>query len=165
MNILFALLALLVTATAAPYDAANPPIRPDPTLTPGLTREGDMIEALQNQSVKSEGIRNVPESMKKAVFIAYFGTVPANPGDYEIDHLVSLELGGANDTKNLWPQSYKTQPWNSHVKDRLEDWMAASVRHTLKTQGHDAAASLLTQYQREISTDWIAAYSKYLGKP
>ena len=28
-----------------------------------------------------------------------------SPGDYEYDHLVSLELGGAvNDPRNLWPE-------------------------------------------------------------
>jgi 5-methylcytosine-specific restriction endonuclease McrA len=27
------------------------------------------------------------------------------PGAYEIDHLISISLGGSNDIKNLWPQT------------------------------------------------------------
>jgi hypothetical protein len=43
------------------------------------------------------------------------------PGEYEIDHLVSLELGGSSSIRNLWPQSYVTEPQNAHVKDKLEN--------------------------------------------
>jgi hypothetical protein len=85
-------------------------------------------------------------------------------GRYEIDHLISLELGGSNDPKNLWPESYYTIPFNAHVKDKLEDRMAANVRHELEYHGHDAATALLQQYQREIATDWIAAYDKYVSQ-
>jgi hypothetical protein len=41
-----------------------------------------------------------------------------------VDHLVSLEIGGANTVQNLWPQSYDTTPWNAHVKDKLENFAA-----------------------------------------
>jgi len=34
-------------------------------------------------------------------------------------NLIPLSLGGSNRQKNLWPQSGITEPWNSHVKDRL----------------------------------------------
>jgi hypothetical protein len=69
-----------------------------------------------------------------------------------VDHLISLELGGSNSIKNLWPQSYRTQPWNAHVKDTLENELhdeVCSGRLDLKTA------------QREIAGDWIAAYRKY----
>jgi hypothetical protein len=33
---------------------------------------------------------------------------------------VLLARGGSNSIKNLWPQSTKTFPWNSYVKDALE---------------------------------------------
>ena len=74
------------------------------------------------------------------------------PGDYEVDHLISLELGGSNSIKNLWPQSYLTQPWNAHVKDALENEL------------HDEVCSGkvdLATAQHDIATDWIAAYKKY----
>jgi hypothetical protein len=61
---------------------------------------------------------------------------------------VSLELGGANDIANLWPQPYGG-PWGAEAKDRLENRL-----HRLVCSGElDLAAA-----QHEIATDWIAAY-------
>jgi hypothetical protein len=98
------------------------------------------------------GVRHVTAAIKRQVFAEYFGRVPGMQGHYEIDHLISLELGGSNDPKNLWPESYYTVPFNGHVKDKLEDWMAANIRHELERHGHEAATALLKQYQREIAT-------------
>jgi hypothetical protein len=81
------------------------------------------------------------------VFNEYFGYVPRHAGNYEIDHLISLKLGGCNSIDNLWPLSYSTTPWNSHVKDKLEDRMAALLRECLKTKGHDAASELMRQFR------------------
>ena len=39
----------------------------------------------------------------------------------EIDHLISRELGGADEINNLWPQAYGTSPWNAVLKDTLEN--------------------------------------------
>ena len=117
---------------------ASDPIRPDPAKTPGDVFTNVTIEQITQKgyaNVLHGGVRHVPEKVRRTVFIAYFGFVPEtghggstggrHSGDYEVDHLISLELGGSNDGKNLWPQSYLTCPWNSRVKDRLEDWMAA----------------------------------------
>jgi hypothetical protein len=64
-----------------------------------------------------------------------------------------LELGGSNSIKNLWPESYRTV-WNARVKDRLENRL-----HELVCSGQLDLATA----QREIATDWIAAYKKYVG--
>jgi hypothetical protein len=46
--------------------------------------------------------------MKNAVVTAYAMTPADCPtGKIEIDHLISRELGGAGDVKNLWPQCYE----------------------------------------------------------
>jgi hypothetical protein len=74
------------------------------------------------------------------------------PGEYEVNHLISLEPGGSNDVKNLWPESYRTEPWNAHVKDKLEDRL-----HELVCAGH----LNLTEAQRAIGTAWIAAYRRF----
>ena len=140
------------------------PILPDRVKTPGAIMPGVTVEQLCTRgyaNVIDGGARNVPEKLKRAVFIEYLGAVPTHPGSYEVDHLISLELGGSNDIKNLWPESYLTSPWNARAKDKVEDRMAALVRQELKARGHDAAASLLARFQHEISTDWIAAYRKY----
>jgi hypothetical protein len=66
----------------------------------------------------AKSVRHVSGRTKAAV-CAEYGIAAHQPGEYEIDHLISLELGGSNDIKNLWPESYRTEPWNAHVKDRL----------------------------------------------
>ena len=98
--------------------------------------------------------RHVEESTKNEVFERY-GYDPAHitRDNYEVDHLVSLELDGKNTVQNLWPQSYHTQPWNAHVKDVLENTLHKLVcRHQLD----------LSVAQHAIATDWIAAYQKYV---
>ena len=161
MRPLLALLVLVITATAAPYDVANPPIKPDHKLTPGavlnVTPEQLAVRGYAGP------VRNVPEKLKRAVFIEYFGCVPAHPGDFEIDHLVSLEIGGSNDIKNLWPQSYLTKPLNSHIKDKVENRSAARVRQTLTTSGHAAAVAKLKELQHKIATDWPSLYIELFG--
>ncbi|HZT37758.1 MAG TPA: hypothetical protein VFA28_07660 [Bryobacteraceae bacterium] len=76
----------------------------------------------------------------------------ADPRAYEVDYLITPALGGADDLGNLWPQSYSATQWNARVKDALEDRL-----HELVCSG---SLDLATA-QREIATDWIAAYKKY----
>jgi len=56
--------------------------------------------------------------------------------------------------RNLWPQSAKTSPWNSYVKDALERKL-----HKLVCPGQ----SDLKTAQREIASDSIEAYKKSAG--
>jgi hypothetical protein len=98
----------------------------------------------------SATIRDVPEDVRKRVYEEY-GIRVHRPREYEIDHLISLELGGSNSIKNLWPESYLTRPWNAHVKDALEDRLHALVC--------DGKMDLATA-QRKIASDWIAAYKE-----
>lgn len=102
----------------------------------------------------ARSVRHVSGKVKYRVYAEY-GITDRRPGEYEIDHLISLELGGSNDIQNLWPQSFDTQPWNAHVKDRLEDRL-----HAMVCRGEIG----LKEAQRTIATDWIAAYKKYVGK-
>src|SRR6202022_710200 len=128
------------------------PIVPDPKLTPGDTFD------VTAQDVCTPGyarkVRNVPVEMKRQVYREY-GITSHGPGDYEIDHLISLEIGGSNSIKNLWPESHRTSPWNAQVKDRLE-----SQHHKLVCSGHHD----LKTAHRAIAADGIEAYKKY-GSP
>src|SRR5664279_2671324 len=73
--------------------------------------------------------------------------------DYEEDHLISLEIGGAPSAEaNLWPEPYNS-PEGARVKDVIE-----SKLHTLVC-GH--AISLATA-QKAIATNWWAAYQTYV---
>jgi hypothetical protein len=55
-------------------------------------------------------VRNVPAKMKREVYEEY-GVTSHGRGDYEVDHLIPLELGSSNSIKNLWPESHQTSPW------------------------------------------------------
>src|SRR5262249_44533927 len=90
----------------------------------------------------------------KALVYAEYGIVSHQPGEYEVDHLISLELGGSHDIKNLWPESYWTEPWNAHVKDKLEDRL-----HNLVCSGR----MRIEDAQQEIARDWISAYHRLIG--
>jgi hypothetical protein len=98
-------------------------------------------------------VRNVPSSLEHQVYNAY-GISTHKPGDYEIDHLISLELGGSNSVRNLWPESFKSQPLNAHVKDEIEN----KLHEMICNDQIDVA-----QTQREIAHDWTQAYAKYIG--
>jgi len=88
--------------------------------------------------------------VRKQVFQEY-GIPGAKPEAYEVDYLVTPALGGADDLRNLWPHSYSAT-WNARVKDELED----RLREMVCSGNLD-----LTEAQREIAENWIAAYKKY----
>ncbi len=137
--------------TTLSADQSGSPILPDPKMTPGATLPvaiGDICV-----SGYSKKVRNVPADVKQQVYAEY-GIASHQPGEYEVDHLISLELGGSNSIKNLWPQSYVTQPWNAHVKDKLENELHAEVC---------AGKIDLPTAQHEIATDWIASYKKHFN--
>lgn len=142
----------------------NPPLSPNPILTPGAANP-EITQANINQTICKKGytsgidihgvpVRHVSESTKQQVYKEY-GIDRTIGGPYEVDHLISLELGGSNHIKNLWPQSYTTQPYNARTKDALENRL-----HAMVCSGKIS----LAQAQKEISTDWISAYRKYFGK-
>ena len=72
--------------------------------------------------------------------------------EYELDYLITPELGGVPDARNLWPERYSTNVWNARVKDELEDLLP-----TLICRGQID----LSTAQRDIADNWIAAYKKY----
>ena len=145
--VLLILLILLFTARLTSAQQAAP-ILPNASLTPGATLS--VTAADLSVPGYTKRVRNVPQAVKEKVFAEY-GITRRAPREYEVDHLISLELGGSNSIRNLWPQSYLTQPWNAHVKDRLENKL-----HALVVSGQLD----LPTAQRMIATDWIAAYKR-----
>src|SRR5215475_8309233 len=93
------------------------PILPDPKLTPGDTFDVTAEDVCVPGYAKK--VRSVPAWLKRQAYAEY-GITQYKTGDYEVDHLIPLSLAGSNSIRNLWPQSSKTSPWNSYVKDALE---------------------------------------------
>ena len=147
-----ATVVLLAAAGVAPVAAQEQPtpIRPDSVMTPGAVL--DVSDTDVCTPGYSKRVRHVTAETKRAVYAEYGVTVHA-PGDYEVDHLISLEIGGSNSIKNLWPESYLTEPWNARVKDKLENRL-----HRLVCAGTIS----LKEAQDAIAKDWIAAYKRYM---
>jgi hypothetical protein len=107
----------------------------------------------------SKCIRDVPQSEKASLYQSY-GLMGNHTGycdtkqGCEVDHLISLELGGSNDQTNLWPEPYQGTTWNAHVKDQLGNFL-----HRQVCQRNIA----LDQAQQEIAKDWITPYKARLG--
>jgi hypothetical protein len=121
---------------------------PDRNLTPGATRSvaaRDVCASAPRQDWA------VAATVKKRVLQEY-GMDRAQAHSYELDYLITPELGGANDIRNLWPEPYSSTAWNAHVKDELEDRL-----HTMVCAGQVDLPSA----QRDIANNWIAAYKKY----
>jgi hypothetical protein len=111
---------------------------PDVSCTPGAVATTDMQIVC---GTSTRGRRNVTEAERRAVFVAY-GLSPRQPeGAFEVDHLVSLELGGSNALANLWPEAAP----GFHDKDRVEDDLHRRVC---------SGAMSLDEAQRAIAADW-----------
>jgi hypothetical protein len=121
---------------------------PERSLTPGAVATADRAQVCDSSRPKN---REVPVSLQRRVFEEY-GISRPEPQAYEVDYLITPALGGADDIRNLWPQPYSATVWNARVKDTLEDY--------LREQVCSGRLDLATA-QRDISSDWIAAYRKY----
>jgi len=133
-------------ANSTSFDGETAPNR---NLTPGATRQVTMGEVCSVP--REEVVGDVSVSLRQRVLQEY-GIANARPEDYEIDYLIAPRLGGVEDIRNLWPEPYRARVWNARVKDSLEERL-----HEMVCSGQ---LDLRTA-QRDIATDWIAAYKKY----
>ncbi len=119
--------------------------------TPGASQAG--VTAVTLCDSRPVPVPVVPESVRRQVLEAYgMEDVPAE--EYQLDYLITPELGGLPDRRNLWPELYGSPSWNAHAKDALERALPRLV-----CEGRIDLATA----QREIATNWIDAYKKYLG--
>jgi len=123
---------------------------PNRALTPGATRSVSLNEVCAAGDEDLDPA--VPASRQETVFQEYGISAAHSEKDFQVDYLISPQLGGTDDVRNLWPQSYKQTTWNANAKDALE-------RHLYRLVCDRKIE--LAEAQREISTDWIAAYQKY----
>jgi hypothetical protein len=128
-------------------------IYPDPACSPGAV-DPRVSQATIRQTICVSGytktVRNVSSSTKAAVYAEY-GILTHLPYSYEVDHIVSLELGGSNSIANLYPEAY-AGALGAHRKDVLENFLHRQVCYgRLK----------LATAQSLIAHDWVAAYHHY----
>jgi hypothetical protein len=129
--------------------------RPNSHLTPGkvrTTKAADICSA----SFRTGQYRHTTLSTKKHVCTAYrINHCPAG-GRIELDHLIPLELGGADDPANLWPEfaRYADGSPGFHVKDVLENELHRKVCH---------GEMALPEAQRCIARNWITCYRRVFG--
>jgi hypothetical protein len=121
---------------------------PDSACTPGALLSTGTKDAICISGYASS-VRNVPDSEKNQVYAEY-GITSHTSGEYEVDHLVSLELGGSNEIANLWPELANPTP-GFHQKDQVENYL------------HDQVCSgsiSLSDAQVEIATNWLSVYQR-----
>ena len=150
--VLFMATTLLFMATTAYADTV-----PNVKFTPGKADPALTKQVICASTFRTTTIRNVSEKTKTLVYYQY-GVINhagycAGPEGCEVDHLISLELGGSNDVLNLWPQPF-VGTLNAHMKDLVENKL-----HTMVCNGQMP----LAQAQKEISTDWVGAYKRYVS--
>jgi hypothetical protein len=119
---------------------------PDKQCTPGAIFEQTTASEIC-VSGYSKKIRHVPKALKDAVYSEY-GIKRHSPGEYEVDHLISLELGGSNDIANLWPEPAEPRP-GFHEKDKVENYLHSQVC---------SGRIDLKKAQAVIANDWMSVY-------
>ena len=134
-------------AVAALVPAGVP--MPNPRLTPGAIQSSNTAAICTPGW--AEAHRDVSSATKDYVASEY--GLSSHSG-YEIDHLIPLELGGANSVANLWPEPYGS-PFGATQKDGLEDYLHDQVCY------HGMP---LAEAQHEIASNWYAAWIA-AGKP
>ncbi len=121
---------------------------PDPACTPGAVFPDVTVQQICESGYSSQ-VRDVPAAEKDQVYAEY-GIAHHSPGQYEVDHFISLELGGSNDIANLWPEPAEPRP-GFHEKDKVENYLHDQVC---------SGAISLQQAQTEIATNWLSVYQQ-----
>ena len=134
--------------TVAHYGAHGSAVLQDKAATPGAIDAQLTKDELCSPAFHTGTVRDVTDEMKVKACKAY-GQNSGCPGDgYEIDHLISIELGGSNDPANLWPQPVdRPGVIGYHTKDVVEDRAHRAVCEGRLT---------LAQAQAGIRDDWYA---------
>lgn len=135
--------------------------RPDPSCTPGAvdpTVRDDNVHStvcVSGYSARHRPELSVTTPIKRERMTAY-GFGDRSLGDFELDHLVPISLGGdPTSAANLWVQfNDHPSPTDENSKDRLERVLFGQVC---------AGRVPLSEARRAIATDWPAAFRRYVG--
>jgi hypothetical protein len=131
---------LLTLAVVLPAQAGDDQL-PNPKLTPGKIARTDKDR------------KGVTEEMERHLFDRYHIPWRRRP-EFKVDHLIPIELGGADVMENLWPQSLYARPYSVERKELLTRNLVSRVA---------SGKMSLAQAQKEISEDWISCFVEYVG--
>lgn len=143
---------------------------PDPTCTPGAVNPTVTLDVLKSPGFRTGCVRDKIESetAKKVAYGWYGLSEPAkNKGESqvcELDHLVPLELGGADSMDNIWPQcgpdNVTLKERYFKQKDQVEMYLAVQVKAGAMDQAtaQRAIAKDYTQFLDAAKT-YCAAHS------
>jgi hypothetical protein len=163
----------LPAATAEPTPTstlvASPrllPGDPSPALTPGGTNPAVTQANIHSTICVSGWTATVRPPVSytnplKVEQLNEYGYTDTNLADYEEDHLISLEIGGApRDPRNLWPEPYAVglsdgRAVGARVKDQYENRL-----HELVCSGQMRLATA----QADIAHDWISHWFALTGQ-
>ena len=141
------LLFIALAVSQAHYGSSEGHLLPDLKFTPGKSAMNDAAQICKVKWGKDE--RHVTEAMKKQACQSYGATDCPGP-KYELDHLISRELGGADDVLNLWPQPHP----DAMRKDRLENLLHKELCANRIT---------LPKARACLVKDWWACYKDRIG--
>jgi hypothetical protein len=129
---------------------------PDRRCSPGAYSSKLTKAVICSSTFRTGPIRNVPDSEKHQVEVEYGLTPKPYGSTLEIDHIVSLELGGSNDAANLFPEeaAFANKAPGFHPKDKLENAAHKAVC--------DGTISLRSA-QQQIASNWELLYKKLFG--
>lgn len=102
-------------------DAGTPWALPDPHFTVGAVETTDAAKICSPGWARHVREQLTPEQWHslKLQIMHWYGYDGRPLRNYELDHLIPLEVGGSDSAANLWPQ-----PWpQAHLKDRDENEM------------------------------------------
>jgi hypothetical protein len=144
-------LAAALIASISPALAS--PVIPDPTITPGVVRTTDAFAVCDHNTRE---LRHASRARAEIIMRTHEISM-TDRADYEIDHLIPLGIGGADDNANLWPQPRKTieTEWTAERKDVLEHKL-----HAMVCKGEIE----ITDAQAAFAQDWTAAWTVYIGR-
>lgn len=124
---------------------------PDPRCTPGSIDPAVTQADIYSTICRSGYTRTVrPPEAQTGRFkfrVAYIAYGDPHSERTELDHLVSLELGGSNDATNLWPE----YPPTPNGKDKVENTLNRAVCDGQVT---------LAAAQNAIASNWTTAEKK-----
>ena len=140
--------------------AANGEPLPDPACTPGAidpaVTQHDLDSTVCRPGGYTDSVRP-PESLTEPVklqLLDAYGVPRSQAGQYELDHLEPLDVGGASDVGNLWPepnQDAQTQHRSAFVHND-KDAIEAKLRDLICS-----GAVSLGAVQRAMASDWATA--------